>query len=220
MILSDQSIGTRLLNAIAERHFLLWLLDTDNQGFILDLQQFVRMHPWYAADGWENWRTVQVAEKGSALIWSSGVTLSLKVIQIEMNLPPGMSWIQPLGSMPASEFYRPLRHCVAGASRERVSGETLMKLYRLDNTTFRLLAAEYAAPRLLLYGRLYDLFCVLAKAYAFSDDRVRDLLHWSWQRVSRRHAQAFPTPLIAIQNGELLYVEDMLYRHRTAGYSG
>lgn len=219
MTFFGQPIGPRIQTAIAERHFLLWLLDTDRQGFILDLRRFVRMHPWYAVDGWENWRTVRVSEQGSELVWSSGVTLSLKTIQMEIDLPPGMSWIQPLGSMSLSEFYRPLRHCVADGSRERVTIERLMKLYRLDHAAFRHLAAEYAAPRLLLYKRLYDLFYALAKACAFSDDRVRDLLHWSWQRASRRHGQAFPTPLIAIQNGELLYVENMLCPHPAEGYA-
>lgn len=202
-------VSSDLKQILAERPYRLWTLHRNGFGSLLDLRHLVAFSLDSTALGWDNWRTVQLLDRGRTLRWAQGQTLDLTTLRHELRRPPADRSIQVLRHMPRSEYYRPLRHGLPSRSAPfaPVSPAILLDRYGIDQATLTTVTGQYAAPPGLLYRRLLDLVLALGQALAIPDAGVRELLHWRWP-LRRRGAA---TPFEAITLGQLPLVEQTLY---------
>lgn len=216
-----QAVPHGLQRVIPERHFRLWILQDHGQGYLLDLHHLVALNAEYAENGWLGWRSATVTANGRQVVWTHGATLDVETLSTELALPPSLSTIRVLSTVRTDELYRPLIRYVPSSDSPDIFADRVAESYNIDLDTLAVLAAEYAAPSALLYRRLVDLTLALGAALSMSEKNVRDLMHWRWQKATRRTAAVWPKPLAAILRGELQYVENTLYPHPPqAGRSG
>jgi hypothetical protein len=198
---------------VAERHFRLWILQENGQGFLADLHRLVLVNPDYATDGWEGWQTVQVDPEGQRLSWAHGAALDLRTLRTEARVPSLLGHIHVLSSITEADFYRPLRYCAPSAPTDSVTAGNIMSRYGIDQDTLDVITRQYAAPYELLYCRLMDLCLALGDALSMTPEGIRALMHWNWRRSIHRASERSSTPLLTIQQGDLAYVENTLYPH-------
>lgn len=196
-----------LVRAVAERPYRLWIQYASGKGRVLDLQRLIHLHPHYGKGGWDGWRQVQVTRAGQQLTWTLGSVLTTETLVAEMRRPPAHSTVRTVSFCGSSDFFRPLRNCVPQMARMSSPASLVQKAYGIDLLQLQVISLQYGVPPTLLHRRLMDLTLARQDIYSVSQDDVRDMLHGRLSGVFNLGA----TPLVAIRQGHLRSVEELLY---------
>lgn len=203
-----------LRQVVPEHPLRLWLTTDDGQARHVDFTRFIQANGGSRHLPWEWWRTVQPDHLRRHLVWPHGLVYSLDELLQEERAASRYSLIQVMRLNSADASYRPLLdNLPLPPTSTPLLEQEVLRRYGITAATLVRLSQHYAAPPKLLQRRLLDLALALGEAYAMTETGVRQLLHWQWHSPHRRTAALWPTPLAAIEVGDLAQVEATLYPH-------
>ncbi|WP_157452149.1 DUF2442 domain-containing protein [Deinococcus aquatilis] len=203
--------ATGIRQVIPERPSHLWLALDTGQVLLMDCQRLQQAHA--ASWTWESWSRVQLAPDGQLLSWADDLELSLHTIQVEAHAGFYVGMLQLMSILSSAALYRPLRGYLKPVSDQAVSLRLLLARLNIDESTLAAFQQHYPVSAALLHRRLLDLVLALSQAYSIAQREIHQLLRWHWHGSVGRSALLWPTPLAAIQSGDLHVVEANLYPH-------